>query len=340
MKKLLYILSIFLFLQSCSDVLEEEPLTELTPGGFYTTKAGMESLVNSCYSFARWQAQGGSLDAINLNEAGTDINMDGGGGLNFDGYLFNSSTNQFRNLWNNNYTAINATNNVVAYISSVEGMTEEVKKIREAEARFLRAYYYYQLVMHFGSIHLSLEATEGVETEANRTSVDQVFDAIVEDLEFAIANLPDVQDTYGRADAFAAKHFMARVLLSDETSGPAEFQRAADLAVDVIENSTHSLEPTRAAVFDENNEKNNEILWSVQFPADEAIAGNNGNWMHLHFISRYEVGHPGIIRSLEYQRPWKVSRPSQYLIDLYDETMDSRYLACQCGCPGRKHFSG
>jgi starch-binding outer membrane protein, SusD/RagB family len=327
MKNPIYILILFFFAVGCSDFLDEEPKTVLTPGGFYSTKQGMESLVQACYSFSRYQASGGSLNCINLNANGTDIGRNGGNNLTFDGYQLNASAGPLNGFWSNNYQAINACNNVTKFINEVEGMSDEVKTIREAEARFLRAYYYYQLVMHFGPIHLSLEATEGVETEANRTPGNQIFDVILDDLEFAVNNLPGSQSTYGRVDAYAAKHFLSRVLLSDERSGNAEFQRAAQLAVDVINNSGHELEPTRALVFNENNEKNNEIIWSVQFPEDESLAGNNGNWMHLHYISRYELGVPGIIRSMEYGRPWIVNRPTPFLLDLYDEKIDSRYSA-------------
>jgi starch-binding outer membrane protein, SusD/RagB family len=327
MKKIIYVILVLLFTHGCSDFLEEDPKTVLTPGGFYLTQKGMESLVQACYSFSKYQASGGSLNMINLNDNGTDIGMNGGNNLTFDGYQLNSSAGQLKGLWDNNYKAINACNNVTKFIADVEGMNDELKSIREAEARFLRAYYYYQLVMQFGPVHLSLEATEGVETEANRTPVDQIFDVMLDDLDFAVSNLPESQSTYGRLDVYAAKHFLSRVLLSDVRSGKTEFQRAAQLAKDVINNSGRALEPTRARVFDENNEKNKEIIWSVQFPEDESLADNNGNQMHLHYISRYELGVPGIIRSLEYGRPWIVNRPTPFLLDLYDETIDSRYSA-------------
>ncbi|MFW6277465.1 MAG: hypothetical protein ACOC1J_02250, partial [Prolixibacteraceae bacterium] len=61
MKKLIYIFILVFLFSGCSDFLEEEPKTVLTPGGFYATKQGMESLVQACYSFARYQASNGSL---------------------------------------------------------------------------------------------------------------------------------------------------------------------------------------------------------------------------------------------------------------------------------------
>jgi starch-binding outer membrane protein, SusD/RagB family len=327
MKKIIFFFTIVVFLTSCTDILLEEPQTILTPSGFYKTKNGMESLVKSCYSYMKEITCGGpSANNLKIMEVGTDIFTDAGTGVPYDDYTITASRNEIKGLWDNSYKAINACNYVTTFIDDVEDMDEARKKVVLAEARFLRAFYYYQLVMHFGPVHLSLDATVGVETEANRTPEDQIFDAIKADLEYAVENLPGKQSNYGRIDLYGAKHFFSKVLMSDKRSGTTEFQKAADLATSVINESGYGLVASRFDVHNENNPKNKEIIWSVQIPEDEALA-TGGNQIHLHFLSRYELNVPGITRSTEYGRPFRVLRPTKFMLDLYDEKIDTRYSA-------------
>ena len=99
----------------------------------------------------------------------------------------------YRDSWDNWYQGINQANGVINRSADVE-MDEAQKTLRIAEVRFLRAFYYFNVVTTFGDAHLSLEETVGIEVEANRTSQAEIYSqAIVPDLEFAIANLPDEQ---------------------------------------------------------------------------------------------------------------------------------------------------
>jgi hypothetical protein len=327
MKKIILLFAVLVLISSCKEILKEESLTILTPGQFYTTKQGMESLVKSCYSFLKDLSCGNSCtQMLGLTTKGTDIFQDAGTGFPFDDYTITASRDELKRLWDNNYKAINACNYVTGFIDKVTDMDASLKKTRLAEARFLRAYYYYQLVMNFGAIHLTLEPTEGVQTEANRTSVTKIFDTIIADLDYAVQNLPTKQSDYGRIDVYGAKHFYSIVLMSDERSGSVQYQKAADYALSVINESSYGLMPKRADVFDQNNNVNKEVIWAVQIPENESLA-TGGNQMHLMFISRYELGVPGMTRSIEYGRPYRVVRPTQYMLDLYNEKIDTRYQA-------------
>ena len=114
-------------------------------------------------------------------------------------------------------------------------MDASLKTKRIAEARFLRAFAYFHLTRHYGDIHLSLEETEGVEIEANKTAASEIYSqAIVPDLEFAIANLDDNPSDYGRASVPAAQFILAKALLrrSYESFGDAnDASRAESLVI-------------------------------------------------------------------------------------------------------------
>ena len=284
MKKI-FLTSIILSLLFSCDVLEEDPKTVLPPDGYYDTKTGIETLVNACYARLR-SFTASSTNLLQLTEQGTDIFEAGvDGDVNFDTYSISLTAGQITSVWENCYIGINACNNVMYYIHSVPDMSESEKKVREAEARFLRAYMYYHLTMQFGDVHLSLEPTVGVQTEANRTPVSQILDeAIYPDLRFAVENLPTSQNDYGRIDQFGAKFFLSYVLLSDERSGTPEFEEAATLATSVINDSQYTLLEERSLVFDQDNDMNSEIIWSLQFSEDESLRENTSGHFKLNIV--------------------------------------------------------
>src|SRR5206468_8560165 len=93
-------------------------------------------------------------------------------------------------------------------------VTAAVRNDRVAQARFLRAVYYFDLVRMWGPVPLLLTETQGPMTEANRDSVSKVYDAIVADLKFAEQTLPATQKDWGRATKAAAQHMLALVYLT------------------------------------------------------------------------------------------------------------------------------
>ena len=326
MKKIyLFVLMLsVLFMPGCD--LEEHPQTILTPGDFYKTKQGIETLVYSCYSKMRFL--GGGNNFYRLQMMGTDVCQAGTSSHpNLeDNYQMAPTDGPCTSFWTEAYTTINACNYVTGYLPLISDMTGAEKSVREAEARFIRAFLYYHLTMQFGDVHFTLEPTEDVETEANRTALNTIWDeSVYPDLEFAVANLPAKQADYGRVDQWAAKFFLAYVLLSDSRANATQWNRAAQLCEDVYTNSHYKLQKTSAMIFDEDNEHNDEIIWSIQFPQDELYL-QGGNYSHLLFVTSYQDC-PGMTRVVQYGRSYIQFKPTARYFDLYDETVDSRYEA-------------
>ena len=88
-------------------------------------------------------------------------------------------------VWKSFYKGINACNTAIGRMP-LSPLADDLKLVREAEARFLRAFYYYHLVEIFGPIPLRLKETEAPELTATRASVDDVYKQIIEDLTFAL----------------------------------------------------------------------------------------------------------------------------------------------------------
>src|SRR5207247_5257063 len=171
-----------------------------------------------------------------------------------------------------------------------------------------------------------------------RYSVDSVYDeVIIPDLQYAEAHLPAVQQEYGRATKGAVQHLLAKVYLArlrvpddsaaDEVAKAqaGDFANAADYAQRVINSGHYQLLSRFADVFDFNNERNAEVIWSVQFTTDPLTTGP-GNSGHLYFLMEYDVM-PGMKRDIANGRPFKRFRPTPFLLGLYDRTKDSRYDA-------------
>lgn len=322
---------IFLVFISC-DVLDEEIVSGVTAETHYQTPEGFEDAVNASYAFLR--SFYGAETGGEMTVMGTDIIQNGGHGgahymNNYDAEM-NSESGEFNTVWSQFYQAINTTNAAVARAAEIEDLSEAEKNAKLGEVRFLRAHYYFILVQYFGPIHLTLEETVGVETEAERMPEDVIYAAIVDDLEFAINNLPATQSEFGRVTKPAAEHMLSLVLLTRGYKDFAEsddFSSAAALADNVINNYDHVLLEDFADVFDHDNEQHAEVIWSVQYTQDPLLNGD-GNQSHLHYRPWYEVFSDGVDRAIEpgYGRPWIRFRPTQFGMENYRPLdMDSRY---------------
>lgn len=341
MKRIKYLFSALVLISlaavSC-DVLNEDIVSGVTVDAHYSTPEGFQDAVNASYAFLRTYY--GTEQGGNLSVMGTDIITNGGhGGFhymnNYDAEM-NSESSPFWHIWNNFYRAINTTNAAVARAEEIEDLTEEDKNAKLGEVRFLRAHYYFLLVQHFGPVHLTLEETVGVETDAERTAEDVIYAAIEEDLQFAIDHLPESQSQFGRATQPAAKHMLSLVLLTRGYTDFAEaddFSEAAALAEDVINNYDHSLLEDFADVFDHDNERHEEVVWSVQYTEDPIInetilMNENGNHSHMHYRPWYEVYNDGVDRASEpgYGRPWIRFRPTPFGMENFRPLdVDARY---------------
>jgi hypothetical protein len=317
---------------SCNTFLEEENLSGLTADSYYATTEGIESLVNSCYTPMKFWY--GKEAGIAMSETGTDILTFGSGMeapeiARYD-ITFNARTASVDFEWQRLYTALNTCNTAVARIK-LSPLPEETKKIREGEARFLRAFYLWHIVETWGPVHLTTEETKGMVLTANKSSVENFYKQIFEDLEYATNNLPLTSGEYGRATKPAAEAFAARMHLTRKNYG-----EASRLAQNVINGYGFSLLPKYGDLWDINNVRNAEVVWNVNFTADQILNNDyqgsgypireGGNNAHMFFIMVYDVV-PGMERDIPNGRPFARFMPTAYLLDLFDESKDARYEA-------------
>ena len=342
-KKIIVFWSLFLLItvESCKKMLDEKIVSGITET-YYDTKPGFYSGLNAAYSDCRNFY--GSEKGLEMTELGTDIFTNGSDGP-FKYYnLYNSQLDPneewVTTLWNNSYHTINTINAVLDHAADVQGLDDASKTKAIAEARWLRAYNYFILVQTYGSVVLTLSETNSVSYEASRAPLKDIYQAMVEDLEFAVNNLPAQQSDYGRATKPAAQNLLAKVLLRRAYSDAAQttdFARSAGLADSVINNYNFKLLDNFADVFQQGpGEVNSEVIWSVQYTDNKlnnanndisAINGEftNGNVLHLFFVMQYDIL-PGMARDVENGRPYREIRPTLYGLNLfYNRSIDSRY---------------
>ncbi|OIN59004.1 RagB/SusD family nutrient uptake outer membrane protein [Arsenicibacter rosenii] len=337
--KIFGLATLLLASQSCKDVLKEEVVSGIGNDYINTTK-GFNDALNAAYSTLRYYY--GTQQGLTMTEYGTDIyatGADGGyKGFHFyDGQL-NPTVDYLINTWDELYRGINTCNAIIGRAPNVAGVADATKKIRVAEAKFLRAHYYYLLLMQWGGVDLRLTETLVPTKDTKRASEAEMYAAIIKDLNEAITDLEaKAQSTdYGRATKPAAETLLAKVYLAKAYStskASDDFSKAAALCKSVTTNYGYKLLDDFASVFDENNQLNSEVVFAVQYTSDPLTnltnntgSVNGGNNLHLFFGMQYDV-QPGMKRDVFYGRPFKRLRPTAYLLNTVfaDRVNDSRY---------------
>lgn len=349
MKKNIFILaSLMLTLGcGCDSFLDETNYSDVTSeGGYYDTEAGLNAVVNACYTPLRFWA--GREDAIGLSETGTDIIAAGSGCVDNNMAAYTQSldgTNSACTFYFDRfYAAINWCNTAISHARTVPNPSNDeilatTLNKREAEARVLRTFYYWILTETFGDTYYTDQPSTSIVMNPVKTSTDDIYQSMFDDLDWAIkSKLSTLQNDGGRVTIWTAKALKARLLLTraSEKNDVDMYRQAYDLAKDVIENGPFELAEDFASIWDmkkSDGNSNKEVIWYVDYSTnqlynseldDKAVIRNGGNNAHLLFCMKYD-DQPGMTRTAEYGRPFNRYMPTRYLVDLFDEEKDQRY---------------
>ena len=298
MKKSYTYISIVLLimLSGCSDIIDLQSESNIAEENFYRNYSEIQVALTGCYK----GLQKPLSTEWSLTELRSDnCIMDTGSSnsvVNQDfSYLdqFYPSTSHLGNYtyWLNTYNNIRNTNVVLnavgAEYNEITGAIEyapidtsiataaQCKSIA-AEASFIRAYHYFNLVRLYGGVFLIHEAITPAQSKTiNRSSVNDIYKLIEADLKNADANgskatfAATPANLIGHANSWAAKALLAKVYLT--------LNRKADALVllNAIKTSSgYGLESAYANVFSANNEMNKEILFTIRFKSGGVGLGN------------------------------------------------------------------
>lgn len=297
MRSLLYTVAVLaLGLASCEKVIDLYPQSNLNVDNFYRNLGELNSALTGCYN----GLQRTMTEEWTLTELRSDNTVMGATGstsqVNRDlsdlDMFFPSTSHQGNyNYWIANYYNIRNINLVLNALGADYNdgtgaitftplsipVTESDAKKLAAEACFLRAYHYFNLVRLYGGVFLVHEpVTPQDAKQVNRASVEQVYKLIIADLQTAATNGSTVKyasipaTSLGRANAWAAKALLGKVLLTLNRKA-----EAATLLQDVIANSGYSLQPMYANIFSTASEMSSEVLFAVRYKAGGLGLGSN-----------------------------------------------------------------
>lgn len=283
MKKYFVLLLILVAFTSCEEFLQEESKSTQTPGNFFKTENDAQSAVNAIYSFLYGPYNKSGYD----NMPNTMLEMITGQWNNkavfpeSESYytLSNTAGSEYTsNFWTNSYKGIESANLVVNKVPGITFSDEANKNSLLAEARFLRAYYYYLLVNIFGDVPLKLTTTKAPGTDGllPRTSVKEIYiNAIVPDLIYAAANLKYATPVgNGRVSVGAAKTLLAKVYMSMAgypVNDASAMALAKATALEVINSNSFSLfqSDANSTWFDKLNnaafDNKGEHIWNLNY---------------------------------------------------------------------------
>jgi hypothetical protein len=219
---------------SCKkDFIELEPKGQFLSQNYYANKDQAYAALVGAYDVMRKNA-GGFENMTTMMNAGSDDNYAGGGSATdgagiqgFSNYTLNENIIP-GSFWNDHYQGIFRANTLLARLPEIEGMDDASKSRFAAEAKALRATYYFNLVRMFKNIPLLLEPLTTTNIyEVTQAAPADVYAQIEKDLSEAIQDLPNtvvLTTEAGRFTKGAAQAMLGKVYLYDNKKALAAAQ--------------------------------------------------------------------------------------------------------------------
>jgi hypothetical protein len=326
--KLLTILLVGIMFFSCSeDNLDVDPVNEFLSENFYQTDDQVFSALVAAYDPLGWtMAFGNWVSEVMFNEIRSD-NANAGGDTSdndqpawqeFDDFRNTNTNTVLQPMYRRYYIGIFRANLVI----HKPEITSAAVDLFQAEAKFLRAYYHFELFKHFGPIPVVTEVLSPEDIDLQRNTMTEVFTAIESDLLAAIEVLPLSVSSgdVGRATKSAAQALLGKVYLywadmaNDDTQ---KFGQAADQLRDVVQSNIFTLEDDFSQLFQFAAKNPSESVFEIQksnlWPSDwgwfEGIEGNG--IVQLCGVRGICDDHP------DYQAGWGFMLPTQELVNSF-----------------------
>jgi tetratricopeptide (TPR) repeat protein len=280
MKNLITLIFAFILLSGCKDsFLEIYPKATLSEGSFYQTDVEFTLLANGCYVPMRdyEKNQHWILAELISDNASFQNNIRTGEASRgvIDQFILASDNVAYAGFWNLSYNGITRCNKLLSEIDRPTTVWSKLslKDRCKAEALFLRALYYFNLVRQFGGVPLVLEPITSQAAVGIKRSIDtQVYDRIILDLKeasAAFAKARDVEEN-GRANEMAALSLLGKVYL---TIG--NYPEAEKALNTVISSGKYALLPTYADLFNPAKKDYKETIFAIQYSENSPELANN-----------------------------------------------------------------
>ncbi len=313
----LSVILILVFTTACEDFLDNPPRGYLTTGSFPTSKEDAELATNGVYNTMRiWNFHSGGYPILDImsDEALKGSNPgDGTSLLAYENFTFGPTEGSFNRWWSTLYQGIRRAHIVLENVPDID-MEESLKTRLIAETRFMRGFFYFELVKAFGDVP-KVTSTDPPGSLPRAPKEEIYEEIIIPDMEHAAELLP-FRSSYsasnlGRVTKGTARGMLAKVYLFRKN-----FETAADYALQVIESEEYQLESDFSDVFDVNKPFGSGSLLEVG-AVPESNYFNGGN----QYANTWGVrGEPNL--------GWGFGRPSYDYIQKFedDPRMDATVL--------------
>lgn len=193
--------------------------------------------------------------------------------------------------WVRNYTAISRANTALKALENTTETQFSKKIIRQAELRFLRAFFYFDLKIHHKHIPYVDEtmSSEQIKAQTNFDFTDQqLWDKIAADFQFAADNLPVTQAEIGRANQLSAKAYLAKTKLYQAYEqndrhqvvniNLAKLQTVVELVDDIEDAGDYGLLDDFGQNFLHRFENSKESVFAIQRSRNDGSPDGRGSW--------------------------------------------------------------
>jgi hypothetical protein len=260
----------------CSDALEEVPVSQASPENSFKTEANAISAIVGVYSALQLEGIYGQKQlefSTDETYAGSRVPRSG-----FNLYTFTADNIEVvLPIWRDHYKGINQANQAISNIPNID-MDVAERNTLVAEAKFIKALLYFNLIRYFGDVPYKYSETNSLNNlNIPRTPVATIYENIIKDLEYGVTHLKvKAPGLAGHATQDAAKTLLASIYLTrgsmakrDNTGdkGIADFALAAKYSKEVIDSNRYRLCLYFPDAFIVQNKNNDEIVFDVQFKA-------------------------------------------------------------------------
>lgn len=260
----LFLFSFLTLLLPACDVLDVQPQSSIPASEVFKNKAGIQRGINGAYSGLQSLSYYGRTYNIFSDLAADNLahpaNATAVSYAEVDNNSILPENTSVDGIWSSIYDGINVANNVIAQVPGIPDMSQAEKNAALGELYFIRALNHFNLLNYFGPIPVKRTPTIGVENvNVPREDVSAVYRAILDDLDFAVQNLP-AGGSKIRASRYAAHALRARVYLYQK-----DYSKAVEEAGKVISEGGYQLKDNFADIF--AAEGSSESIFEIDFTA-------------------------------------------------------------------------
>lgn len=294
MKRIFYTLfTIIVFASGCSDdFLNQTAPDQLTTENFWRNKADAEAALASVYSQIEHTTSYWGYGEVKyvIDNYRSDLCLPGSDAANYPDWIQISTfsvtpaNTQTALYWSSNYRGIYHANQVIEKVGEMtkEQISDADKNQIIAEAKFLRAFYNFKLILNWKKIILRKTLILGEESiDQGLAERSEVWDFIIQDLQEAIPHLASkasqASNNAGRATQETAQAYLGKAFLfraGEESSNASEYyQKAVDALAPLVANRSYSLSPDFRSLFDGTNQNSDESLFEIQFTSSTDNGG-------------------------------------------------------------------